>query len=242
MPPRNPSPRSDELSRSQLDNMIDMEHTLVKLAGPARTRHRPQNCSNEELEAPFAIARERVARLLAQKADDADKLYALRERNHLAGVTWDAINAIPVAAGYICGCSPPERRTPRERRRHSEWAHSTRPRNQNRIVYGGLRSGRRLCITQIEIRQKIGQTTGVNIHDYLAMSANRFDCVCKHKFFWAAGSFCSIPGIYSVIPHLVVNKPMFRPTIGATSVLCQPGSAGYRKIRPCRFGGRAQKY
>ena len=33
MPPRKPAPRSDELFRSQLDNMIDMEHALVKLAG-----------------------------------------------------------------------------------------------------------------------------------------------------------------------------------------------------------------
>ena len=32
MPPRKPAPRSDELFRSQLDNMIDMEHALVKLA------------------------------------------------------------------------------------------------------------------------------------------------------------------------------------------------------------------
>jgi transposase, IS5 family len=33
MPPKKPAPRSDELFRSQLDNMIDMEHALVKLAG-----------------------------------------------------------------------------------------------------------------------------------------------------------------------------------------------------------------
>lgn len=32
MPPKKPAPRSDELFRSQLDNMIDMEHALVKLA------------------------------------------------------------------------------------------------------------------------------------------------------------------------------------------------------------------
>lgn len=32
MPPKKPAPRSDELFRSQLDNMIDMEHVLVKLA------------------------------------------------------------------------------------------------------------------------------------------------------------------------------------------------------------------
>ena len=32
---------------------------------------------NEELEAAFAVARERVARILTQKAGDADKLYAL---------------------------------------------------------------------------------------------------------------------------------------------------------------------
>ena len=29
MPPKKPAPRSDELFRSQLDNMIDMEHALV---------------------------------------------------------------------------------------------------------------------------------------------------------------------------------------------------------------------
>jgi len=33
MPPKKPAPRSDELFRSQLDNMIDMDHALVKLAG-----------------------------------------------------------------------------------------------------------------------------------------------------------------------------------------------------------------
>ncbi len=33
MPPKTPTPRSDELFRNQLDNMIDMEHALVKLAG-----------------------------------------------------------------------------------------------------------------------------------------------------------------------------------------------------------------
>lgn len=33
MPPKKPAPRSDELFRSQLDNMIDMAHALVKLAG-----------------------------------------------------------------------------------------------------------------------------------------------------------------------------------------------------------------
>lgn len=33
MPPRKPAPRSDELFSSQLDNMIDMKHALVKLAG-----------------------------------------------------------------------------------------------------------------------------------------------------------------------------------------------------------------
>jgi IS5 family transposase len=33
MPPKKPAPRSDELFRCQLDNMIDMEHALVKLAG-----------------------------------------------------------------------------------------------------------------------------------------------------------------------------------------------------------------
>lgn len=33
MPPKKPAPRSDELLRSQLHNMIDMEHALVKLAG-----------------------------------------------------------------------------------------------------------------------------------------------------------------------------------------------------------------
>jgi IS5 family transposase len=33
MPPKKPTPRSDELFRSQLDAMIDMEHALVKLAG-----------------------------------------------------------------------------------------------------------------------------------------------------------------------------------------------------------------
>ena len=32
MPPKKPAPRSDELFRSQLDNMIDMGHALVKLA------------------------------------------------------------------------------------------------------------------------------------------------------------------------------------------------------------------
>jgi IS5 family transposase len=32
MPPKKPAVRSDELFRSQLDNMIDMEHALVKLA------------------------------------------------------------------------------------------------------------------------------------------------------------------------------------------------------------------
>ena len=32
MPPKKPAPRSDELFRSQLDNMINMEHALVKLA------------------------------------------------------------------------------------------------------------------------------------------------------------------------------------------------------------------
>jgi transposase, IS5 family len=32
MPPKKPAPRSDELFRSQLDNMIDMDHALVKLA------------------------------------------------------------------------------------------------------------------------------------------------------------------------------------------------------------------
>jgi len=31
-PPKKPAPRSDELFRSQLDNMIDMEHALVRLA------------------------------------------------------------------------------------------------------------------------------------------------------------------------------------------------------------------
>jgi IS5 family transposase len=33
MPPKKPVQRSEELFRSQLDNMIDMEHALVKLAG-----------------------------------------------------------------------------------------------------------------------------------------------------------------------------------------------------------------
>lgn len=33
MPPKKPAQRSDELFRSQLDNMVDMEHALVKLAG-----------------------------------------------------------------------------------------------------------------------------------------------------------------------------------------------------------------
>jgi IS5 family transposase len=33
MPPKKPTPRSDDLFRSQLDAMIDMEHALVKLAG-----------------------------------------------------------------------------------------------------------------------------------------------------------------------------------------------------------------
>ena len=33
MPPKKPAMRSDELFRSQLDNMIDMDHPLVKLAG-----------------------------------------------------------------------------------------------------------------------------------------------------------------------------------------------------------------
>lgn len=33
MPPKKPAPRSNELFRSQLDNMINMEHALVKLAG-----------------------------------------------------------------------------------------------------------------------------------------------------------------------------------------------------------------
>lgn len=33
MPPKKPAPRSDDLFRSQLDNMLDMEHALVKLAG-----------------------------------------------------------------------------------------------------------------------------------------------------------------------------------------------------------------
>lgn len=32
MQPKKPAPRSDELFRSQLDNMINMEHVLVKLA------------------------------------------------------------------------------------------------------------------------------------------------------------------------------------------------------------------
>ena len=32
MPPKKPAPRSDELFRSQLDNMIDIQHALVKLA------------------------------------------------------------------------------------------------------------------------------------------------------------------------------------------------------------------
>ena len=36
MPPKKPPMRSDELFRSQLDNMIDMEHPLVKLAGLER--------------------------------------------------------------------------------------------------------------------------------------------------------------------------------------------------------------
>lgn len=32
MPPKKPAQRSDELFRSQLNNMIDMEHALVKLS------------------------------------------------------------------------------------------------------------------------------------------------------------------------------------------------------------------
>jgi IS5 family transposase len=39
MPPKKPTPRADDLFRSQLDAMIDMEHALVKLScvrGPAR--------------------------------------------------------------------------------------------------------------------------------------------------------------------------------------------------------------
>lgn len=32
MPPKKPAPRTDDLSRSQLDNMINVEHALVKLA------------------------------------------------------------------------------------------------------------------------------------------------------------------------------------------------------------------
>ena len=32
MPPKKPAPCSDELFHSQLDNMIDMGHALVKLA------------------------------------------------------------------------------------------------------------------------------------------------------------------------------------------------------------------
>ena len=33
MPPKKPTPRSDDLFRSRLDAMIDMDHALVKLAG-----------------------------------------------------------------------------------------------------------------------------------------------------------------------------------------------------------------
>lgn len=33
MPPKKSPMRSDELFRSQLDNMIDMDHPLIKLAG-----------------------------------------------------------------------------------------------------------------------------------------------------------------------------------------------------------------
>jgi len=33
MPPKKPAPRSDELFRGQLGNMIDLGHALVKLAG-----------------------------------------------------------------------------------------------------------------------------------------------------------------------------------------------------------------
>lgn len=127
MPPKKPTPRSDELFRSHLDNVIGMEHAPVRLArlidrsrfdeaygrsimrrapravdpvdgrlAPAQAHGGPvgRGClrtwlclldrdigrkvaGNAEFGAAFAVARERVAKILTQKTNSTYKLSAL---------------------------------------------------------------------------------------------------------------------------------------------------------------------